>query len=54
MDFPTWIERMRTPKLQADAVRALQDKASEAVRAHFEIEPDGSFQLDVMMLEARA
>jgi SAM-dependent methyltransferase len=54
MDFPTWIARMRTPKLQADAVRALQTVASAEVRAHFEIEPDGSFQLDVLMLEARA
>ena len=54
IDFATWIERMRTPKIQADAVRALQQQASEEVRSHFAIEPDGSFQLDVMMLETVA
>ncbi|HKR86881.1 MAG TPA: class I SAM-dependent methyltransferase, partial [Phenylobacterium sp.] len=54
MDFPTWIERMRTPKVQAEAIRALQTAASEEVRGHFGIEPDGSFQLDVMVLRARA
>lgn len=54
IDFTTWIQRMRTPKLQADAVRALQHQASDDVRRHFAIEPDGSFQLDVMMLQARA
>jgi hypothetical protein len=54
MDFAVWTERMRTPKVQADAVRALQQQASEEVRRHFAIEPDGSFQLDVMVLQARA
>jgi SAM-dependent methyltransferase len=54
MDFGPWAERMRTPKLQVEAVRALQQQASEEVRAHFAIEPDGSFQLDVMVLEAWA
>jgi len=54
MDFPTWIARMRTPELQAHAVRAVQRAASHEVRAYFEIEADGSFQLDVMALVARA
>jgi SAM-dependent methyltransferase len=54
MDFASWTARMLTPQLQADAVRALQAHASAEVRAHFAIEADGSFQLDVMMLEAAA
>jgi ubiquinone/menaquinone biosynthesis C-methylase UbiE len=54
MDFAAWTRRMRTPKVQAEAVRALQAHASEEVRAHFAIAPDGSFELDVMVLEARA
>lgn len=54
MDFATWTERMDTPAVQAEAVRALQRQASEEVRAHFGIEPDGSFQLDVMTLVAVA
>jgi len=54
MEFAAWIERMRTPPALARAVRALQDAAAPEVRTHFAIEADGSFQLDVMMLQARA
>jgi SAM-dependent methyltransferase len=54
IDFPSWIARMRTPAVQAEAVRALQAAASEEVRRHFAIEADGSFQLDVMVLEGLA
>ena len=54
IDFPSWIERMRTPPLAAQAIRAAQEAAPAEVRAHFRIEPDGSFQLDVMVLEATA
>jgi SAM-dependent methyltransferase len=54
LDFAIWTERMRTPKVQVEAVRALQALASEEVRKHFAIEPDGSFQLDVMVLETVA
>lgn len=54
IDFAAWIERMKTPPVNAQAVRALQAAASDEVRAHFAIEPDGSFMLDVMSLEARA
>ncbi len=54
MEFASWTGRMRTPEPLALAVRALQDEASEEVRAYFAIEPDGSFMLDVMMLEASA
>ena len=54
MDFPVWIARMRTPDLNRDAVRALQQAASAEVRAHFAIEADGSFMLDTLMLETVA
>jgi len=54
IEFASWIERMATPKLNAHAVRAVQQAASEVVSAHFAVEPDGSFQLDVMVLEVRA
>jgi ubiquinone/menaquinone biosynthesis C-methylase UbiE len=54
MDFPVWIARMRTPEENARAIRALQTAASSKVRAHFAIEPDGSFMLDIMMIEAAA
>jgi thiosulfate reductase cytochrome b subunit len=54
VDFATWIERMRTPETMVAAIHALQAAASDEVRAYFAIEPDGSFLLDVMMLEATA
>ena len=54
MDYPVWIARMRTPEVNARAIRALQAAASAEVRAHFTIEADGSFMLDIMMTEAVA
>lgn len=54
MHFQTWIERMQTPKPLVAAIRALQSAASQEVREHFAIEPDGSFMIDIMLLQARA
>jgi ubiquinone/menaquinone biosynthesis C-methylase UbiE len=54
MEFQSWVERMRTPAPLVAAIRALQAAASRDVRDHFAIEPDGSFMLDVMLLEAVA
>lgn len=54
MDFPSWIERMRTPEPNADAIRALQLAASAEVADHFGIEADGSFVLDTLFIEAVA
>ena len=52
MDFPLWIERMRTPPLQAEAIRALQTAVAAETRQHFAVEPDGSFNLDIVAFEA--
>ncbi|MFE1601392.1 class I SAM-dependent methyltransferase [Methylobacterium sp. ID0610] len=54
MEFASWIARMRTPETHVQAIRALQALASEPVRRHFAIEPDGSFFIDGLMIEARA
>lgn len=54
MDFSVWTARMRTPELHVRAIRALQEAAAAEIRAHFAIEPDGSFMLDVMMVETVA
>lgn len=54
MDFPVWTARMRTPKENVRAIRALQSAASGETRAHFCIEEDGSFLLDILMLEGMA
>jgi SAM-dependent methyltransferase len=54
MDFPVWIARMQTPDENVKAIRALQIAASAETKAHFAIEPDGSFLLDMLMVEASA
>jgi len=54
LDFATWIARMRTRALFADAIRALQQTMAEEVTAHFEIAGDGSFTLDSMSMIAAA
>lgn len=51
MEFASWIARMRTPEVMANAIRALQNAVSEPVRRHFSIEPDGSFMIDVATFE---
>ncbi len=52
MDFPIWTARMRTPEENVRMIRTLQNVASAETKAHFAIEPDGSFLLDVLMIEA--
>jgi SAM-dependent methyltransferase len=54
IQFDSWIARMRTPPDLVRAIRALQGVASSDVRQHFNIQPDGSFELDVLMVEAVA
>jgi hypothetical protein len=43
---------MKTPTLQADAIRAIQAAMSESVVRHFDIGTDGSFTLDVVLFQA--
>jgi SAM-dependent methyltransferase len=52
IDFPSWIARMQTPPVLADAIRALQAKMPDDVRAYFALEPDGSFRMDIASLVA--
>jgi SAM-dependent methyltransferase len=52
LDFTSWIARMRTPEVRAQAIRSLQVEMSSEVVKHFEIEADGSFTIDTMSLEA--
>jgi SAM-dependent methyltransferase len=54
MDFPVWTARMRTPEENVRAIRALQAAASSETKAHFAIEADGSFLLDILMAETTA
>ena len=52
LEFASWIARMRTPKVQADAIRAIQSSVSQQASGYFETEPDGSFTFDVGLFRA--
>ncbi len=52
LDFPTWIERMKTPASHVAAIRSLQQQAGAEVSNYFEIEEDGSFTIDTMLMAA--
>jgi SAM-dependent methyltransferase len=54
MQFDTWIARMQTPPVRSDAIRSLQAVASAPIAKHFAIEPDGSFTIDSIAIEAEA
>ncbi|MVA55451.1 class I SAM-dependent methyltransferase [Agrobacterium vitis] len=51
MDFKVWTDRMKTPDAMRAAIRLLQQDAATETKAHFEIESDGSFMLDVALFE---
>lgn len=52
LEFTSWTERMRTPQLHADAIRALQNAMSEGVGQYFAFGADGSFDLDCGLFQA--
>jgi ubiquinone/menaquinone biosynthesis C-methylase UbiE len=52
LEFSSWIARMRTPAVLAEAIRAYQQSASDEVQRYFELQDDGSFTSDIVMLEA--
>ena len=53
LEFSSWVERMRTPQLQVDAIRALQKTVSKTATAYFETETDGSFTFDIGFFHAK-
>lgn len=54
MVFDQWVARMRTPQVHVAAIRALWAAAPDEVREYFAVRDDGSFDIDVLMVEARA
>jgi ubiquinone/menaquinone biosynthesis C-methylase UbiE len=52
MQFEQWVGRMRTPEVRVAAIRSIWEHAPDEVRAYFDVQPDGSFMLDVVMIEA--
>jgi ubiquinone/menaquinone biosynthesis C-methylase UbiE len=54
LEFSSWVTRMRTPDLNAAAIRALQAGMPREVTDYLELEDDGSFSIDTLTIEARA
>ncbi len=48
LDFASWIERINTPQVRADAIRSLQQTLSAEVVHYFEITPQGDFTVDTI------
>jgi len=52
LEFAAWIARMRTPETHVRAIRSLQKLASREIVEAFALEPDGTFTVETMTLEA--
>lgn len=52
LEFNSWTERMNTPATHVAAIRSLQQRAAAAVTNYFEIEQDGSFTVDTVLIAA--
>jgi ubiquinone/menaquinone biosynthesis C-methylase UbiE len=53
LEFASWVERMRTPQPLCEAIRLYQQSASHEVQRYFELQEDGSFTSDIIMVEAQ-
>jgi hypothetical protein len=53
IEYDSWIARMQTPSVFADAIKALIAKMPETVHRYFAIEADGSFMLDTASVVAK-
>jgi ubiquinone/menaquinone biosynthesis C-methylase UbiE len=52
LDFKAWVERMNTPALHVEAIRALQKAVASSVTRRFDTEADGSYKIDVGLFQA--
>ncbi|UWS32650.1 class I SAM-dependent methyltransferase [Erwinia pyrifoliae] len=52
LEFSSWIERMRTPEVMVQAIRAYQHSAPDDVQRYYALQPDGSFSTDTLFIEA--
>ncbi len=51
-DFQSWVTRMRTPEYHVTAIREVLKTVPQEVRTYFQVEADGSFSIDEVMLIA--
>ncbi len=54
IEFESWVKRMRTAPAAVEAIRHLWRVAPAEVREHYRVQPDGSFDLEAVMVTARA
>ncbi|ROR06733.1 class I SAM-dependent methyltransferase [Erwinia sp. JUb26] len=52
LEFTSWVERMRTPQVMVQAIRAYQHSAPSDVQRYYALQPDGSFTTDIIFIEA--
>jgi ubiquinone/menaquinone biosynthesis C-methylase UbiE len=50
--FDAWVARMRTTAERVTAIRSMWERAPDEVRQYFDVQRDGSFKLDAIMIEA--
>jgi SAM-dependent methyltransferase len=53
IEFSGWIERMRTPPERVAAIHALWSAAPDEVRSFFDVQQDGSFTLQKVLIAAQ-
>ena len=53
IEFSSWVARMRTPEPRVVAIRSMWASAPDEVRQYFDVQEDGSFKLDALMIEAQ-
>lgn len=53
LHFQSWIERMNTPPALLGAIRMLQQRVPVDVHQHFELQDDGSFTVDSMLVQVQ-
>ncbi len=54
IEFSSWVTRMNTDPVHAQAIRSLQGKMAAEVKTHFALADDGSFTLDTAVFEVEA
>ncbi|CAI2798386.1 MULTISPECIES: class I SAM-dependent methyltransferase [Pseudomonas] len=52
LEYTSWVERMRTPEVLRAAILELQQAMGQEVRDYYEIQADGTFSTDVLVVFA--
>ena len=52
IEFGSWVARMRTPEPRVVAIRSMWASSPDEVRQYFDVQEDGSFKLDALMIDA--